>query len=237
MTFRPIQKIKNVKQKFFLQAKELEWAHVYHDSIRGISWLENLPLNVGRWACGYPLLYVLHRILSDYRPSSIIEFGLGESSKFISTYLEQELTNSTHVIVEQSTEWREAFKARFKLSDRTEILICESAQEKVNGHLSNRYTGLAGHTVKKHDLYLIDGPIGTPRYSRYDMVQCIKNFEQGDEFIMIVDDFERAGEKESVKDLLALLNQKGIKVHQGVYPGSSVALVIATEKYRYATSL
>jgi hypothetical protein len=29
--------------------KELDWANVYHDSIRGKSYIENLSLNIGRW--------------------------------------------------------------------------------------------------------------------------------------------------------------------------------------------
>jgi hypothetical protein len=67
--------------------KDLEWANIYRDSIRGKEWLEKLPLNVGRAAVNYNFFYVLNRILNDYKPNRILEFGLGESSKFISTYI------------------------------------------------------------------------------------------------------------------------------------------------------
>ncbi|GAL81813.1 hypothetical protein JCM19274_372 [Algibacter lectus] len=36
-----------------LHLKELEWANIYHDSIRGKNALQNLPLNIGRWAGNY----------------------------------------------------------------------------------------------------------------------------------------------------------------------------------------
>ena len=35
-----------INNAILFQTKELEWAHIYHDSIRGKEWLEKLPLNV-----------------------------------------------------------------------------------------------------------------------------------------------------------------------------------------------
>ena len=101
------------------QAKELEWAHIYHDSIRGKTHIENLSLNIGRWAGNYCFFYVLNRILADYKPEKILDLGLGESSKFISTYLDYYLLNSSHTIVEQDENWTAAFKDRFQLSIRS----------------------------------------------------------------------------------------------------------------------
>ena len=46
----------------FLHTKEIEWAHIYHDSIRGKKPIEELGLNIGRWAGNYSFFYVLNRI-------------------------------------------------------------------------------------------------------------------------------------------------------------------------------
>jgi hypothetical protein len=80
-----LKKIKNLIQeniKFHKASQaglnELYWANVYHDSIRGKKELENLGLNIGRWAGNYTFFYVLNRILNDYQPKKIIEFGLGK---------------------------------------------------------------------------------------------------------------------------------------------------------------
>jgi len=232
-----VRKLKKIKQENLLQNKELEWAHVYHDSIRGKAWLEQLPLNVGRWAGSYALFYILNRILNDFRPASIIEMGLGESSKFISAYLKHELPGSSHLIIEQSPKWQDAFNARFKLSPGTEIKICEATVKDVKGHSSSCYLGLEAIAQQKFDLYLIDGPNGSPRYSRYDMVRIAEHLKPPDEFIIVVDDYERDAEKESASDLLAMLEQKNLKTYQGVYPGNATVLVIATEKYKYTTTL
>ena len=61
--------------------------------------------------------YVLNRILSDYKPSSILEMGLWESTKFISYYANNYLPNSSHFVIEQSQEWLDTFNGRFKLAD------------------------------------------------------------------------------------------------------------------------
>ena len=98
------------------QSKELEWAHIYHDSIRGKKWLEELPINVGRWAGNYSFFYVLNRILNDYKPKRILELGLGESTKVISAYINNYLTDSTHIVVEQDADWAKAFNEKFTLS-------------------------------------------------------------------------------------------------------------------------
>ena len=236
MTPRLLKKLKEIVNRNFLQNKELEWAHVYHDSIRGKDWLERLPLNVGRWAGSYAFFYILNRILAEHRPNSILEMGLGESSKFVSKFLEHTLHDSKHVVIEQSTEWRDAFQDRFQLSDRSEVTICELTQKEVKGHSSNCYAGIEAFADRKFDLYLIDGPFGSPRYSRYDMVRLAESFQSGDEFIMVVDDYQRPGEFESAQDLLAILEQKQIKTHQGVYEGKATVFVIATEKYKHATT-
>ena len=49
----------------YLQLKELEWANVYHDSIRGHTAIEQLPLNIGRWAGNYAFFYILNSIIID----------------------------------------------------------------------------------------------------------------------------------------------------------------------------
>ena len=100
------------QKKILSQTRELEWAHIFHDSIRGKECLQNLPLNIGRWAGNYSLFYLLNRILMDYKPKSILEFGLGESSKFISTYLEyRSLPRGPSITYKSNFSFKESFKS------------------------------------------------------------------------------------------------------------------------------
>jgi hypothetical protein len=219
------------------QNKELMWAHIYHDSIRDKEWLTQLPLNIGRYAGNYSFFFVLSRILGVYTPKDILEFGLGESSKLISTYLENSLTDSTHTIIEHDSDWGNSFKAQFKFTERSMIHILELQEKYVNGYKTKGYKGIDEFISKKYDLYLIDGPFGSPKYSRYDIVNLAERFTIQDEFIIILDDYDRYGEQQTFKCLMKVLQQKGIEILIGYYEGVKTVAVIGTKKYKFVKSM
>lgn len=219
------------------QSKEIEWGLIYHDSIRGKAWLEELPLNVGRWAGNYSFFYILNRILNDFQPKNILEHGLGESTKMISAYLDNYLLESNHTVVEQSIDWINAFNKRFNLSERTKIIECKLITKQIKNHIVNSYKNYESKINTKFDLYVIDGPFGSNRFSRYDIIFLIEKVEVNDEFIIIFDDANREGEIDTYSEILTILNNKGIKTYSEIYSGNKSSIVISTEKYKFATSL
>ena len=93
-------------------------------------------------------------------------------------------------------------------------------------------------TVKgKFDLYIVDGPFGSDNYSRYDIVLLTEKLTANDEFIIIIDDYDREGEKQTVDELIKMFNQKNINIHKGIYSGVKSVLILASEKYKYIKSL
>jgi len=222
-----------------LQNMELEWAHVFHDSIRGKSWLQSLPLNIGRWAGNYSYFYVLCRLLNDYQPSKIIEFGVGESSKVVSAFLDNQLLGSEHVILEEDEQWATAFSERFTLGERSEIKLLPIAEKQTCDDVPyNGYEGIETLVQNaKYDLYLVDGPKGSPQCSRYDIVVAMEAIQAGDEFVVLIDDHNRPGEQETAERLQQMLRDKGLQIFSGQYIGNSSQIVIATPKYRFATTL
>jgi hypothetical protein len=225
------------QQQLIRQNLELEWAHVYHDSIRGKVHLENLPLNIGRWAGNYAFFYLLNRIMSDAKPQRILEFGLGESSKFITVCLEQELKSGFHHIIEQSSEWATAFNSRFELSAYSKVSVCPLVKKQINGHEVNSYEGLAEVVTGTFDLYLVDGPFGSPHFSRYDILAVAERLKPSDEFIIVIDDYDRIGEQETAKALEVLFEEKQIKAYTKVFTGIKKVWLLATPKYRFVTSI
>ncbi|XCF07744.1 hypothetical protein ABI125_07745 [Tamlana crocina] len=234
--FRIIHNSKQWQKENYNQLKELEWAHIYHDSIRGKKWLEEMPLNVGRWAGNYAFFYILNRVLTQHKPKSIIEFGLGESSKFISVFIENYLKNSKHLIIEHSQEWANAFKADFNLSVNSKIRVHNLVKRQVKGVEINAYSNLEEIAGQKFDLYIIDGPFVSKNFSRYDILDLAKKLTSNDDFIIIFDDYQRHGEQQTVKDLLELFRQNNIIVYEAIYSGNKSLAVLATAKYKYATS-
>ena len=236
---------KNLKQnpqwhhRTHLQNMELEWAHIFHDSIRAKPWLQSLSLNIGRWAGNYSYFYVLCRLLNDYQPAKIIEFGVGESSKVVSAFLENQLLESRHVILEEDEEWAAAFSKRFELNQRSEVKLLPIAEKQTpDGVEYNGYQGIEKLVQNtKYDLYLVDGPKGSQQCSRYDIVVAMERIEAGDEFIVVIDDCEREGEQQTAERLQQMLRDKGLTIFTGQYMGNSSQIVIATPKYRFAATL
>ncbi len=236
------EKIKNLlgrnnQLEIIRQNKELEWAHIYHDSIRDKEWLKNLSLNIGRWAGNYSFFYVLNRVLNDYRPKKILEFGLGESSKVISTYLEHYLINSDHTIIEQDDNWRNHFNNHFKLSYRSLVHILPIQNNIVKGFETKGYKGIEEYVTEKYDLYIVDGPFGSINYSRYDIINIVKKLSKNDECIIILDDYNRKGEKQTFVDLIKIFKEKDMEVYQSIYEGTKSVAVIGTKKYQFIKSL
>jgi hypothetical protein len=239
-----IQNLRNLlKESVRFQAeslslsREIEWAHIYHDSIRGKDFIQNLGLNVGRWAGNYSFFYILNRILSDYRPKRILDLGLGESSKFISTYLTNYLTDSHHTIVEQNLDWIKVFSERFLLCERSRIIHCPMIETQLNGFPTLSYQNFEEKVTGEFDLFIVDGPFGSDRFSRFDIVSLVKKFEKGKEFILIVDDSHREGEQDTVLELCSILSTKEIEYFRGDYAGVKQNTILATGKYRFAVSL
>jgi hypothetical protein len=237
-----LKKIKNfisefrenqIKQKN--QLAELEWAHVYHDSIRGFSEIENLPLNIGRWAGNYSFFYVLYRILETCKPSNIVEFGLGESSKFISTYIESGRLSAKHEIIEQSEEWKNQFENNFQLSPSSIVIFNKMVRNTIEGFEVNCYENLKLINCEA-DFYVIDGPHGSKRFSRFDIVNVMKNFRQDKKFIILLDDYNRIGEKDTARRIEDVLKEKDISFVTGLYEGNKSQYVIASSNYKFISS-
>ncbi|TXD49112.1 hypothetical protein [Polaribacter sp. IC073] len=217
--------------------KELQWGQIYHDSIRGQEGVKDLSLNIGRWAGNYAFFYILNRVLKDNKPLNILELGLGESSKFISTYLDSYLTKSNHLIIEQDKYWASAFKTQFLLSKRSKINICPIIEKNIHEFPVKFYENLESKIEKKYDLYVVDGPHGSPRFSRYDIVSIAKEISLGHEFIIIFDDYQRQGEKDTFYELQSVFKQKGIIIHHETFFGFKDVKIITTEKYKYCCSI
>lgn len=219
------------------QNEELIWSSIFHDSIRGKKGIEDLSLNIGRWAGNYSFFYVLNRILNDYEPKRIIEFGLGESSKFVSTYLENYLLQSEHLIIEQNADWKKAFESRFQLSARSSINVLPLVKKLHKDFEYNGYEDIENQVQTKFDLYIIDGPFGSKNFSRFDIFTLAKKLDKNDEFIILIDDFQRSGEKETTLELINMFKEKGIDIYMSSYNGIKSVKVIGTKKYMFVKSL
>jgi hypothetical protein len=113
----------------------------------------------------------------------------------ISTFIENEIPNSFYLIIEHNNDWGESFSSQFRLSPNARIEYCPLVQIIVDGYSTNSYEGVLEKVVDKFDFYIIDGPLGSDRFSRFDMLSIAKLFDIEDEFVILIDDFDREGER------------------------------------------
>lgn len=219
---------------------ENNWANVFNSAIAGSTWFKDVPLNVGRWAAGYPLLYVLYRILNELRPQNILELGMGETTMMFQHYKMNLNPDATCVTVEHNLEWIETKKRSGFSEGAIEILTPELDKIEIKGKQTLRYKSLTDQLRnggKRFNLLLIDGPFGSENYSRYNVIELIENNFLANDFIIIMDDYNRSGERETIDDVRVLINEKGIKFTEGVYAGEKSSCIIASEHYALSTSL
>ena len=168
--------------------KELDWANVFHDSIKGDDWINKTSLNIGRWAGGYAFFYVLIRILKDTKPERILELGLGESTKVISKFIEHCKPTATHDIIEHDENWKYKFEENYQLPKQCKIHLCPLVETNIHGHQNKVYHNFEEVAKGCFDLILVDGPFGSQHFSRYELMTKVWSFDDEQNFIILFDD-------------------------------------------------
>lgn len=219
--------------------QESNWAHIFKDTIAESKWLINKTFSPGRWAVGYQYLYCLYRVLNEGNPKSILELGLGQSTRMIGQYAAAN-DDVTHIVCEHDSEWIEFFKNDFYLSDNSEIMQLQLT----TGHYKDDEAVIIYKDFKRNlennqfDFISIDGPFGylAKKYSRVDVLkllpECLSN-----EFIIMIDDFDRPGEQETVKVLKSILNEENIDFAEGQYVGEKTTKIITSKNKRFLCSM
>lgn len=220
-------------------AAEAIWASIFHDTICESKWLYDKTFSPGRWAIGYPFLYALYRILNEMRPSHILELGLGQSTKMISQY--SEMFGRKHFVIEKDCEWIKFFKNDFDLSSKTDIIQLDYEMVPYKDAGEVRVFKDFAETLSeygKYDFIMIDAPFGGDMkyYSRIDALgilpQCLS-----DTFVIMIDDVERPGEQNTIKEILSTLSDNNREYAVGYYGGDKRCIVIASANMKFLCSL
>ena len=220
-------------------SSEAVWAWIFNNTIMNSSWLKDKRFSPGRWAMGYPNLYVLYRILNEMKPHNILELGLGQSTRMIGQYASA-FPNIRHIIIEHDQEWIDFFCNSFQLSMKSQIIRLAREIVSYNEAKQVRVFKNFKETLEneKFDCIVIDAPLGGDMkiYSRIDILYILPNCLK-DDFAIMMDDYDRIGEQNTVKEICRKIENAGISYKQGKYSGKKDCVVIASEKYSFLTSM
>ena len=231
--------IRNTSLVMGRDISEAVWAEIYNSTITKSRWLKDKAFSPGRWAVGYPYLYVIYRILNEVQPHNILELGLGQSTKMIGQYTSY-YKGVHHQVVEHDPEWIDFFKKNYSLSERTKLIqlnrefVSYKEAEKVRV-FKDFYQTFKG---QKFDFISIDAPLGgdMKEYARIDVLQMIPTC-LAEDFIIMIDDCERSGEAHTVMEMERVLQENQILYKKGKYSGKKDCIVIASNALKFVCSM
>ncbi len=218
---------------------EALWAEIFNNTITNSQWLVNKTFSPGRWAVGYPYLYVMYRVLNEARPKRILELGLGQSTKMIGQYAEA-YADVEHIVVEHDPEWIKFFENDFQLSSHSQIVQLgremvaykEAEAVRVFKGFNEQFAG------QKFDFISIDAPLGgdMKQYARIDVLTmlplCLSN-----DFVIMIDDCERVGEANTLAEMEKTLQENDVSYKCGRYSGKKDCVLICAAHLGFLSSM
>ena len=211
-------------------------ANLFRDTICDSEWLKIHSFSPGGWAVDYGLMYTLYRVLNDMKPINVIEFGLGQSSKLLHQY--GTFFGDTKVLTcEHNSDWVDFFKTEVCGRYALNIKMLELKNRNFKGFETLIYDGLEELCDRqKYDLIVVDGPYGSEHYSRSQLIDFVQD-SLADRFCIIMDDFDRLGEQETVDEVKKMLESKSIPYASTVYESSKQHCLICSKDLEFLTTL
>ena len=232
---REISVLKEQQELLLQLQRESLKASLFHDSIINSEWMKKPNFSPGGWAVDYGFLYTLYRILNDIKPKNILEFGLGQTSKMLYQYMNA-FPDVKVCTIEHNQDWIDFFKNEMGDNCKTRIVKKELTTIEYKGYETLIYEDLQKEIdSQKYDLIVVDGPYGSDHYSRSQLIELVNNLSES--FCIILDDYERIGEQETVKELEDVLKYKHIEYKSVVYSASKQHVLLCSPNYEFLTTL
>ena len=207
-----LEKVQNLQNKAQLQYQELNFADLLHDSTHSSSWLKDKNFALYGWAANYSFIYTLFRILDNVQPAHILEMGLGQTSMVTTQYIANKKPAADLDIIENDESWIKVYEPKLAKSQNIKLHQCDIEFFDYEGEQSRKYKELNKITGdKKYNLIIVDGPFGgAQKLPRSNIVELVEH-NLAQDFIIMFDDAERAGEQNTIAQTQAKLTSLGIK--------------------------
>ncbi len=199
-------------EQCYNELKELNYAHLLHDGMRESSWVKNQTFDLHNWAANYSFIYLLFRILDKMGPRNILEFGLGQTTKLTTQYIAHKNPEAYLNVCEHNVDWIKIYQPELPKHEHIRINHLDLEYFEYRRKRNDKYAGLLELVGdQKFDLIIVDGPVGGGKnLPRSNVVDLIGHGNLSEDFVIIFDDAERAGEKNTIKKAQAALREKSI---------------------------
>ena len=181
----------------------------------------------------------MYRVLNEIHPTSILELGLGQSTKLIAQYV-QSHCDVVHKVVEHDKNWINFFSSNYKLPDSSQIinlsLILTSYKEGSN--ITSYKDFSSTFSEMKFSFISIDGPFGygSDSYARVDVLSIFPKCLMRD-FVILIDDTQRLGETHTIAEMESKLIANNIAYAKGIYQGEKQMTLICSSNLSFLVSM
>lgn len=231
--------IKSICRKTERISSEAVWAEIFNNTITDSTWLKNKTFSPGRWAAGYQMLYVMYRVLNEMRPQSILELGLGQTTRMIAQYA-AEHKDVRHTVVEHDSNWIEFFKNSYNIPCNTSIVQLDREfvpyKEAETVRVFKDFSRTFGN--EKFDFILVDAPLGgdMKEYARIDVLSIIPECLCSN-FAILLDDSDRIGEHRTLAEIERVLRENNIEYVRGNYCGNKDSVILCSASNNFLATL
>lgn len=223
---------------------ELKYGLLFNDTIENSKWLINKNFSLINSDSNYSFMYVLYKILDKVKPKNILEFSLGQTTKMITQYVDSN-KESKLTVIDSNQEWIDIFSNNLILSENVHLAFCDLELFKFESTENYHYKNISNIVEdNKFDLIIINGPQGFlsgaydvlieyPRSDIWDLIDDNLN----EEFIIIMDNYNRSGEKNTIRELKKLLNKKNIIFDTYHVTGLTEQFIICSNQNKFINNL
>lgn len=174
-------------------------------------WLTKKDFTVGGAAVSYKYLYLLYKILDSNKFHSLLDIGMGQTSKMMSQYVNYN-SKASHIIIEDNEDWINFITPSLSLGDNSKIIRLQYEMKEYEDEMVRVYDGFYDMLKNyKFDYISVDAPIGIDmkKYSRIDVLDIIPECLDSS-WIIMLDDVQREGELNTLSMVRDKLNKNGI---------------------------
>lgn len=225
---------RQIRENFKKDINEILYSQVMTDCSCETKWLKKRDFSLTLGAANYSFIVILFKILEEINPSNILEFGLGQTSKLTTQYVTYKNQTAKLDIVEHNQKWIKEFSPKLDLGENIKIHHKNLVEFELNNVKSDKYEPLDDITNNnKFDLIIIDGPFGYDRvYPRTNILDLIPG-NLSDNFVIILDDAERNGEKNTAELIFNKLREFNISYKKSYKVGTKTQLIISSPNYEF----
>jgi hypothetical protein len=181
-------------------------------------------------AANYSLLYLILRLGTEFRPTSVLDIGAGQST-LLWAMLQRRGFVGDVLTLENDADWG----ARIGAQVTHEVMVSPLRPTLVGRRTVMTYDWAAAKAGRRFDVIVCDGPRGTPRHSRSGVLTMLDDLPQ--DFALVLDDTEREGEQDTVALIHDRLQANKVDYAVGVLRAAKTQAVFAAGRFLPATFL